>query len=80
MKHMLAVNAMRSIGLSGYALDLGLLSDGRAALIEAKDGWALGYYRRDSGAPPPIGYTGQCSSVDYARLLHARWCQLSKPK
>lgn len=29
---------------AGYALDVGVLSDGRTALVEVNDGYALGYY------------------------------------
>lgn len=61
----LAADAMSSRGApAGYALDFGVLNDGRTALIEANDGWALGYYK------------GSCTHVDYARILHARWMDL----
>lgn len=53
-------------GPAGYALDFGVLEDGRTALVEANDGWALGYYK------------GSCSYVDYANLLHARWFQIMR--
>lgn len=43
----------------GYALDIGVMADGRTALIEANDGWALGNY----GLLPK----------EYARLLRCRW-------
>lgn len=60
-----AIELMKLDGApAGYALDFGVLSDGGTALIEVNDGWALGYYK------------GTCSSVDYARLLAARWEQL----
>lgn len=49
---------------AGYALDFGILDDGRTALIEANDGWAIGYYK------------GTCTSINYAKLLNARWQQL----
>lgn len=64
-----AASAMSASGneLSGYALDFGVLRDGRTALVEANDGWALGYYK------------GTCSAVDYAKLLHARWLQMASP-
>lgn len=52
-------------GPLAYALDFGVLADGRTALVEANDGWAIGYYK------------GSCSYQDYARLLHARWVQLA---
>ncbi len=51
-------------GAIAYALDFGVLADRRTALVEANDGWAIGYYK------------GSCSYQDYARLLHARWMQL----
>jgi hypothetical protein len=47
----------------GCALDFGLDDQGRTLLIEANDGFALGSY----GLPPR----------DYARLLSARWSELT---
>lgn len=55
-------------GPAGYALDFGVLDDGRTALIEANDGWALGFYK------------GTCKHIDYARLLSARWAELLNEK
>lgn len=65
-------------GLSGYALDFGVLRDGRTALVEANDGWALGYYKRDTSVAL-TSHEGGCSAVDYAKLLHARWLQMAFP-
>ena len=48
----------------GYALDFGVLRDGRTMLIEANDGLAIGLYR---GA----------SAVAYAEVLAARWSELA---
>ncbi|MBO9702357.1 MAG: ATP-grasp domain-containing protein [Sporocytophaga sp.] len=48
---------------AGYALDFGLTSDNRFLLIEANDGFSLGNYG--------LFY------VDYAKLLSARWAQLT---
>ena len=60
-----AVTAMKAKNApSGYALDFGVLEDGRTALVEANDGWALGFYR------------GSCSYRDYAALLDSRWQQI----
>ena len=61
------VDAYTASGQSpaGYALDVALWPNGQTVLIEVTDGWAIGYYR------------GDCSAVDYARLLHARWMQIA---
>lgn len=47
---------------AAYGIDLGVLSSGETALVEANDGFALGAYR--------IG------SEPYGRLLFARWREL----
>lgn len=47
---------------AGCAIDIGLLNDGRAVLVEVNDGFALGRYGLDPGS--------------YLRLLRARWKQL----
>ena len=47
---------------AGYAMDFGVIEDGRTLLVEINDGYALGCY----GADP----------VQYAKLLSARWCEL----
>ncbi|PZR31902.1 MAG: DUF4343 domain-containing protein [Azospira oryzae] len=48
---------------AGYALDFGLTKDNRLLLVEANDGYSLGNYG--------LFY------VDYAKLLAARWAELS---
>lgn len=48
---------------AGYALDFGLTDQGELALIEFNDGYSLGNYG--------LFY------VDYAKLLAARWAELS---
>ena len=50
---------------SGYSLDFGLTDTGQTLLVEANDGWALGYYK------------GSCSPANYARLLDTRWNEIS---
>ncbi|MEU8895785.1 ATP-grasp domain-containing protein [Nocardia sp. NPDC048505] len=47
---------------SGYAIDFGVLADGRTALIEANDGYALGAYDITADA--------------YTALVLARWSEL----
>ncbi len=51
---------------AGYSLDFGLTQDGRLLLVEANDGYALGNYG--------LFY------VDYAKLLSARWAELTGQK
>ncbi|MBU2834448.1 ATP-grasp domain-containing protein [Acidithiobacillus thiooxidans] len=50
---------------AGYSIDLGVLDDGKVALVEVNDGWALGFY------------SGSCSSSDYFDLLCARWDEIT---
>ncbi len=50
----------------GYALDFGLTKDNALLLVEANDGYALGNYG--------LFY------IDYAKLLSARWAQLTGHK
>jgi len=50
----------------GYAIDFGLTDDGRTILIEVNDGYALGCYG--------LFY------IDYAKLLSARWAELTCTK
>lgn len=50
----------------GYAADFGLTHDGRTLLVEINDGYALGCYG--------LLY------VDYAKLLSARWAELTSTK
>ena len=57
-----AVNAFTSAP-HGYAIDFGLTRDGRTLLIEVNDGYALGCYG--------------LFSIDYAKLLSARWSELT---
>lgn len=53
----------------GYAIDIGIIDDGRGycgpALVEVNDGWALGYYR-----------WGDMLEADYVRLITSRWVQI----
>ena len=64
---MTAINAMvTALGPSapaGYALDVAVCN-GRTILIEATDGWAIGYYR------------GTCPAAEYTTLLTARWHEI----
>ncbi|MFD0675175.1 ATP-grasp domain-containing protein [Cohnella sp. GCM10027633] len=48
----------------GYAVDIGLTDKGETILIEVNDGYALGHYGM--------------FSLDYAKLLSARWSELTK--
>lgn len=48
---------------AGYALDFGLTRDGKLLLVEANDGYGLGNYG--------LFY------IDYAKLLSARWAELT---
>lgn len=56
------VRAVSDLGIAGMAFDVGVLADGRTALVECNDGYALGYYGLDS--------------LTYAELLIARWSQI----
>ncbi|MEC0269679.1 ATP-grasp domain-containing protein [Paenibacillus anseongense] len=47
----------------GYAVDFGLTDKGETLLIEVNDGYALGHYG--------------LFSLDYAKLLSARWAELT---
>lgn len=49
---------------AGWALDVGRLADGRVVLVEANDGWALGYYRG-------------CDRRAYLDVIAARWAELA---
>lgn len=53
-------------GPAGWALDVGVLADGRQVLVEANDGWALGFY------------TG-CPRDAYLSVIAARWAELGAP-
>jgi hypothetical protein len=48
----------------GYALDVGI-TDAGSLLVEANDGWALGYYR-----------WGNMNGSDYIKLLTERWMEI----
>lgn len=50
---------------AAYALDFGVLASGETALVEANDAFALGHYG--------------LQSVLYARMIEARWQELTKP-
>lgn len=50
-------------GSAGWALDVGLLESGETALVEANDGWALGYY-------------AGCSAQAYLRVISSRWREI----
>jgi ATP-grasp domain, R2K clade family 2 len=60
-----AIRNLESAGEStaGYALDFGVLADGRIALVEWNDGFSLGSYGLESGL--------------YADLILARWLELT---
>lgn len=48
---------------AGYGIDFGVLSNGRTVIVEANDGYSLGSYG--------------LNSVDYTRMLEARWFELA---
>jgi hypothetical protein len=70
-----ALDLMRTHSLAGYALDFGVLSTGETALIEANDGWALGFYKGEIEGMR-CSFEGPCGPRHYAQLLHARWIQI----
>lgn len=47
-----------------YALDMGVLRDGRTALVEANDAWAIGLYK------------GVLTERKYFDFLYARWSEI----
>lgn len=59
-----AVKAMGEHSLDAYSLDWGVTHDGRTLLVEMNEGYSLGHY----GLSP----------VSYARMLAARWHQMTK--
>ena len=66
-----AVEEMISLYLSspvGYSLDVGVV-DGKTTLVEANDGWSLGYYR-----------WGNMKGEDYIKLITARWLEIVRNK
>lgn len=58
-----AVRAMRKTGPHAYCLDWGVTSEGKTVLVEMNEGYAFGHY----GLHP----------VSYARMLSARWHQMT---
>lgn len=50
-----------------YALDVGVLENGKTALVTVNDGWALAYY------------PGSLAPETYLDMLRDRWIQLIKP-
>ena len=48
---------------AGFGIDFGVLSSGQTVLVEANDGYSLGSY--------------SLNSVDYSRLIEARWAELA---
>lgn len=73
LKAVLAISASDYVP-KGYALDFGVLQDGRTSLIEANDGWALGYYKE--GANSARKEECACSAENYSKLIHARWIDI----
>lgn len=63
-----AMTMARHGGASIFAMDYGVLGDGRTALVEVNDFWALGLYK------------GALSSGDYFEMLCMRWQEMLKPK
>jgi hypothetical protein len=53
---------------AGYAIDIGATPVG-PCLVEANDGWALGYYR-----------WGNMKPRDYVQLITERWLQIVRNK
>ena len=53
---------------AGYVLDFSVLDDGRTVLVEANDGWALGFYR------------GTLRRGDYLELLRERGQQILRDR
>lgn len=47
-----------------YALDIGMLDNGRIVLVEMNDAWALGFYK------------GGVSPTQYATMIRSRWNQI----
>lgn len=60
-----AARAMADAGVDTFALDLGVLSTGETALVEANDAWAIGLYGRALDARL------------YLHLLWRRWQQIT---
>lgn len=51
--------------VASFAIDVGRLADGRLALVEVNDAWALGLYDR------------ALEPKDYLRMLWSRWLQIT---
>ncbi len=51
-----------------YCLDVGIV-DGKTILVEANDGWSLGFYR-----------WGNMKGDDYIKLITARWLEIVRNK
>ena len=58
--------ASMSTVFDGFSLDVGVVKSGETLVVEANDGWALGYYNE-----------ADCA-VQYVELLQARWNQMIK--
>jgi len=52
----------------GYSIDIGYV-DGKTTLVEANDGWSLGFYR-----------WGNMKGEDYIKLITARWLEIVRNK
>jgi hypothetical protein len=54
---------------AGMSLDFGVTDKGETILVEANDGWALGYYP-----------WGNLTPSGYANLIVERWMEICKIK
>ena len=64
----LAIEAYASNGASsGYAMDVGVLADGKTALVEVNDGYSLGAYEG-------------LAAETYFELMLSRWREMSAPE
>lgn len=60
------LQAIAAYGRTGcYALDMGVLADGKTALVEVNDAWATGLYQ------------GALTPADYFAWLTGRWLELA---
>lgn len=59
-----AIDDFGSDAPAGYAIDFGVLDDGRTVLVEVNPGYSLGSYGMNS--------------VEYSELLEARWLELAE--
>lgn len=62
---MVRMFASSNQGPVAFSLDVGVMSNGKTALIECNDAWALGYYK------------GTISPKHYLEMLWRRWEQMS---